>query len=182
MQGTPQSKRSNGHSDAWILGSGISALASAFYLIKQANIRPRNVHILDQHSSLEEAAHQRGDSSRGYDQFAACLPVPLGSPMKELLSAIPSTKVQGRSMLDEIRTMEANRLTAKGSDRTHFFVCERGSMRRIPVESLNLGYRYRASLLRFLFKRESTLAKSQIRDIFPSGFFHSDFWAVWSAQ
>lgn len=102
--------------------------------------------------------------------------------MKELLSAIPSTKVQGRSMLDEIRTMEANRLTAKGSDRTHFFVCERGSMRRIPVESLNLGYRYRASLLRFLFKRESTLAKSQIRDIFPSGFFDSDFWAVWSAQ
>jgi oleate hydratase len=102
--------------------------------------------------------------------------------MSELLSAIPSGRGEGQSLLDDIHVLEANRLATKGSDRTHFLECENGSMHRIPVESLNLGYRHRVNLACFLLRKERSLAKRQIRDLFPNDFFETAFWAVWSAQ
>lgn len=170
------------HPEAWILGTGISSLASAFYLITKSNVRGCDIHVLEHHLSLEQATHKHGDPSNGYDQFAGCLPVPAGSPMKDLLSAIPSAEGEGRSLLDDIHGLEARRLPTQGADRTHFLKCEKGSMQRIPVESLNLGYRYRTNIARFLLRKESCLSKRQIRDFFPNGFFETAFWAVWSAQ
>lgn len=183
MQGSqPQAKRSAEDTEAWILGSGIASVASALYLIKHANVRPSRVHILDKHASLQQASHKKGDSASGYDQFAGCLPVPLGSPMKELLAMIPSTTAQGRSILDEIQTAEASRLTERGNDRTRFLAQNKGCLYHIATESLNLSYRHRAALIYLLLKRERALTKRQIRDMLPDSFFESAFWAVWSAQ
>ena len=102
--------------------------------------------------------------------------------MKELLSAIPSPGGEGRSLLDDIQGLEARRLGTQGTDRTHFVKCEKGSMQRIPVEPLNLAYRYRKKLARFLLRKDSSLFERQIREFFPNGFFETAFWAVWSAQ
>jgi oleate hydratase len=41
---------------------------------------------------------------KGYDQFAGCLPVPIGAPLKGLLASVPSAGVAGRSFSDEIGT------------------------------------------------------------------------------
>lgn len=172
----------DGDDEAWILGSGISSLASAFYLITKSNIRPFNIHILEQQPSLEEAVHHNGDSSSGYDQFAACLPVPIGSPMNEFLSAIPSREREGQSLFDEIQSLQANRLSPNRSDRTQFLECKDGYMHRVPVESINLSCKYRASLVRLLLRRENSITQRPIRDMFPSGFFDTTFWLIWSAQ
>lgn len=164
------------------MGTEISSLASAFYLITKTDIRPCNIHVLDQHPSLEQATHNNDDSTNGYDQFAACLPVPVGSPMNELLSAIPSGQGEDRSLLDDIHALETKRPPSKRSDRTHFLECKNGSMQRIPVGSLNLGYKHRTNLARFLLRKEKSLSRRQVRDLFPNDFFETAFWAVWSAQ
>ena len=177
-----EAKRTAENSEAWILGSGTASLASAVYLIEHVKVQPRNVHILDKHASLEQGSHDKGDPSKGYDQFAGCLPVPGGLPLKDLLATVPSAQSQGRSVLDEIQTAEAKRLSTTGNGRTRFLAQKNGSMEEIPIEKLNLGFRSRVTLVRFLLKREKSLAKGQIRDFFPRSFFDSVFWAVWSAQ
>lgn len=175
-------KRCTENTEAWIVGSGTASLASALYLIKQAKVQPSRVHILDKHASLGERPYNQGDPSSGYDQFAGCLPVPVDSLIKELLAMTPSIEMPGRSLLDEIETAKATRLSAKGSDRTCFLAQTGGSMEHLPVGSLDLGYKLRATLTLFLLKREKYLMARQIRDIFPDSFFKSAFWIVWSTQ
>lgn len=93
--GLNRSKRCPAETEAWILGSGTSSLASALYLIKDAQVPPSKVHILDSHDSVGQILHQAGNPSKGYDQFAGCLPVPIGVPLKELPASIPSAGVAG---------------------------------------------------------------------------------------
>lgn len=175
-------KRTAENSEVWILGSGTASLASAIYLIKHAKVQPSRVHVLNKHASLEQGSHDKGNASRGYDQFAGCLPVPGGLPLKELLAMVPSPNSQGQSVLDDIQTAEENRLSAKGNGRTCFLAQENGIMKQIPTETLNLSFRDRMTLVRLLLKREKSLTKRQIRDFLPKTFFDSIFWTVWSAQ
>ncbi|EAW09075.1 oleate hydratase [Aspergillus clavatus NRRL 1] len=177
-----QEKRDPEQTEAWILGSGISALASAFYLVVNAKVPPGQVHILDSHTSLLDAIHQRGDPVRGYDQFAGCLPVPVGPPLEKLLASIPSTWGQGKSVLDEIRSQSAIRTALSHSHRASFMVQRGGKLRTVPTASLNLSFRHRIQLLCFLLKSERQLRRNAIKDYFDASFFHSIFWAVWSAQ
>lgn len=181
MEGS-KNKRNAENTEAYILGSGTASLASALYLIKHAKLQPSRVHIFDKHASLEQGSHHEGNASRGYDQFAGCLPVPGGLPMKELLAMVPSTKSQGQSLLEEIQKAEASRLSAKEDGRTRFLAQKNGCMEYIPTGSLNLSFKDRLALARFLLKREKSLMKSQIQEFFQKGFFESPFWAVWSVQ
>jgi oleate hydratase len=167
--------------EAWILGSGIAALAAALYLIVDAKVPPCQVHVLDSHTSLGQALHQRGDPSNGYDQFAGCLPIPAGAPLNDLLALIPSTSTRGKSVLDDIQSGLAARNTIHGN-KVPFIVQKRGELLTIPTTSLNLNIKLRMRLLSFMLRNESRLGRKQIKDIFDESFFQSAFWAVWSAQ
>jgi oleate hydratase len=170
------------NTEAWIIGTGTASLATALYLINHAKLQPSKVHILDKNPSMKEDLHNHGHSSSGYDQFAGCLPVPVGSSMKELLAMIPSAELRGKSFLDEIQMTESSRLPSHGSDRTCFVAQKNGTMLHMPIKSLSLSYKYRAILIRLLLKREKSLLRRQICDVLPESFFDSFFWLVWSTQ
>lgn len=136
--------------EAWILGCGIASLASAFYLIKHARISAVNVHILDIHESVEQVMREQGDFPSGYDQFAGCLPSPVGNPLQELLASVPSAKGQGWTVLDEIQLAQDKRINGHGG--THFVVQENRVLRNIPTKSLGLSFRHRLDLIRFILK------------------------------
>lgn len=180
--GTAKIKRSPTETEAWILGSGTSTLASALYLIKDAGVPASNVHILDSHDSVGQIIHQAGNASEGYDQFAGCLPVPIGGPLKRLLASIPSAGVAGQSFLDEIQTAESLRKPAPKCGSTSFLVQNQHALCDIPTNSLNLGTRHRLALISFLLKGERRLGRNQIKDFLPNSFFQSTFWAIWSVQ
>ena len=175
-------KRAVEDHEVWIIGSGTASLASALYFIKHTKVQPSKVHVLDKHASLEEASHKGGNASRGYDQFAGCLPVPGGAPMEELLSMVPSTESPGQSLLQVIQTAEENRLSASENGRTSFLVQRNGSLEQLPVKTLNLSLRNRMTLVSFLLRREKSLTKRPIERFFSKRFFESVFWAIWSAQ
>ncbi|KAL3474749.1 oleate hydratase [Aspergillus californicus] len=170
--------------EAWILGSGTAALASALYLVRLANFAPERVHILDHHGSLGEALHHPGDHSGGYDQFAGCLPVPVGEPLEQLLDLVPSVNDESRSILDEIRSALFKESDEdNGEDgQTRFIVQRNDELRTIPTNRLDLSPRQRIALMRLMLKREKSLERKQIRDYLPGTFFKSTFWAIWSAQ
>ncbi|KAL4912802.1 oleate hydratase [Aspergillus aurantiobrunneus] len=169
-------------SEAWILGSGTASLASALYLVRLANYPPQKVHVLDSHGSLGDAMHHRGDPSSGYDQFAGCLPVPVGEPLKQLLALVPSVRNENRSVFDEIQNSQAKSKKGNGIEHTQFLVQRDGVLRSIPTKSLNLSIRQRLALARLILKREKSLHRTQINDYLPRSFFQSTFWAIWSAQ
>lgn len=175
-------KRSPEHTEAWILGSDIPSLASAIYLIGHAKVPATKVHILDSHGAVGEVLHPTGNPSSGYDQFAGCLPVPIGAPLKELLASIPSAKVRGRSILDEIQTTKANRKSVTQKSRTLFLVQENGTLRDVLTTSLNLGLKHRFHLMKLMLTGEKRLGRSHIKDLLPDCFFQSIFWNIWSAQ
>ncbi|KAJ5353882.1 hypothetical protein N7541_006446 [Penicillium brevicompactum] len=178
-------KRSPEQTEAWILGTGTASLASAFYLIKHARLSPQNVHILESRDSVQQVLHRKGDPSSGYDQFAGCLPVPIGGPLKEILACIPSTissPAGQQSFLNDIQSAEVNRKIETESSGIGVLVQKNRLIRNIATGSLNLNLKHRLNLARLVLKREKSLGRNQIRDFFSESFFHTSFWAIWSAQ
>jgi oleate hydratase len=175
-------KRSPETTEAWILGSGTASFAAAMYLVQHVKIPAPKVHVLDSHVSIETASHHTGNIIVGYDQFAGCLPVPVGTPLKDLLASVPSVGNQERTVLDEIKNAEINRTPVTHDHATRFVVKWNSSSRNIPTKSLNLSPKQRLQLIRFILKREKRLGRNQIRDCLPNSFFQSSFWVVWSAQ
>lgn len=178
-------KRSPEQTEAWILGTGTASLASAFYLIKHARLSPQNVHILESRDSVQQVLHRKGDPSSGYDQFAGCLPVPIGGPLKEILACIPSTissPAGQQSFLNDIQSAEVNRKIETESSGIGVLVQKNRLIRNIATGSLNLNLKHRLNLARLVLKREKSLGRNQIRDFFFESFFHTSFWAIWSAQ
>ncbi|CAG8875856.1 unnamed protein product [Penicillium nalgiovense] len=152
--------RSPEATEAWVLGSGTASLASAVYLITHAKLRPSAVHILDEHLSLQETIHRQGSAHAGYDQFAACLPVPIGSELKEFLDTIPSAVAEGQSFLDDIQ-QEEKRLAIDRTGRTCFIAQKDGCFKHLPTDSLNLGWNHRINLVRLFMKGEKPCKESQ---------------------
>lgn len=174
-------RRSPETTEAWILGSGTASLASAVYLIKKAHLRPSAVHILDEHLSLQQTLHDQGSTHAGYDQFAGCLPAPVGSALTELLDMIPSAVTEGRSYLHDLRAEEEQNLMNR-TGATCFIAQNKGGFKHLPTKSLNIGWNHRIHLMRLLMKREKTLQKKEIRIFFRESFFRSTFWTIWSTQ
>jgi oleate hydratase len=180
-----QDKRRFEQTEAWILGSGTASLASAFYLIKFAKIPPSKVHILESRDSAQEILHQKGDPNCGYDQFAGCLPLPIGEPLKELLASIPSlipTRSGSRqTYLGEIETEERRSFPRKFS-RTNFLVQKNHILQNLVTGPLDLQLKHRMRLAQLILRPEPKLGRNQIKDFFCETFFETTFWAIWSAQ
>jgi oleate hydratase len=175
-------KRSPETTEAWILGSGPASLAAAFYLVQHAKIPAPKVHVLDSHASMEHTLHQKGDVVNGYDQFAGCLPVQVGAPLKGFLASIPSVEGQEQTVLDDIQNSQRNRTATTQDVTTRFVEQKNDTLKVIPTKSLNLSTKQRLRLAWFMLKREKHLRRYRIQDCFPGSFFQSSFWSLWSAQ
>ncbi|KAJ6035832.1 hypothetical protein N7540_000111 [Penicillium herquei] len=167
---------------AWIIGTGTASLASAVYLIQRANLPPQNVHVLDAHISLGGSLHNNGDPSHGYNQFAGCLPVPVGKPLKDLLASIPSPIAHGDTVLDTITKEELSQIPGDHHDRTRFLIQNPRGRDNINPDKLNLSVSHRFYLARLVLRSETRIHREHIKDVMPKSFFQSVFWSVWSAQ
>jgi hypothetical protein len=176
-------ERSPETTEAWIIGSGMSALASAVYLVEIAKVPPQRVHIWDHNVSLGDVTHPEGDSVHGYDQFGGCLPVPVGAPLRELLALVPSARkpAQSQSVLDEIVSCERDRNGMQKNRKVNFLVQKKGKLESLSSHS-SIQFNERQQLARFLFKCERRMKRKRICDFFPDSFFQSFFWAILSIQ
>ncbi|KAJ5814506.1 hypothetical protein N7474_006283 [Penicillium riverlandense] len=176
-----QYKRSPDKTEAWILGSGTASLASALYLVQFAKVPASKVHVLDSHISMGQVLHNSGDPTNGYDQFAACLPVPVGTPLAELLALVPSVSGLGHTVWDDIKSAETRRVKQRNS-RTRFLVQKNDALNDIHTNSLHLSVQHRLELIMLVLRGEKRLGRAQIQDFLPPSFFQSTFWTIWTAQ
>ena len=160
-------------SKVYLVGSGIASLASATYLIKDAGVPGKNIHILEQNNIAGGALDGAGDPEHGF--------IIRGGRMHEehfvcywdLLSEIPSYGDPAVSVKDE--SFEFNsRFVSHAQAR----LIKDG--KRVDLSSLGLSLKDQTDILKLTFSSEKSLDNLRIEDWFKKEFFETHFWYLWS--
>ncbi|PLY12365.1 MAG: oleate hydratase [Sulfurimonas sp.] len=163
------------HSKIYLVGGGIASLASAFYLIKDAGVPGKNIHILEQSRVLGGALDGGGNPQNGF--------IIRGGRMHEehfvcywdLLSNIPSYDNLDISIKDE--SFEFNsRFVSHAQAR----LIKEG--KRMDVSSFGLSLKDQADLLKLIFASEGSLENIRIEEWFEEKFFETNYWYLWTSM
>ena len=171
-------RQKNTHSDkskVYLVGGGIASLASAAYLIKDAGVPGKNIHILEQDDILGGALDGGGDPENGF--------VIRGGRMHEehfvcywdLLSNIPSYDDPKLSVKDECFEFNSRYVS-------HAQARLLKDGKRIDLSSFGLSMKDQADLLRLTFASESSLDNVRIEDWFEEEFFETNYWYLWTSM
>ena len=164
-----------GTSKVYLVGSGIASLASATYLIKDAGVPGKNIHILEQDDIPGGALDGSGDPENGF--------VIRGGRMHEehficywdLLSNVPSYDDPSISVKEE--SFEFNsRFISHAQAR----LLKDGKI--MDVSSFGLSLKDQADLLRLTFSSEGSLDNVRIEDWFEEEFFETNYWYLWATM
>ncbi len=159
----------------YLVGSGIASLASATYLVKDAGVPGKNIHILEQDDILGGALDGSGEADDGF--------VIRGGRMHEkhyecywdLLSNIPSYDDPDVSVKDE--SFEFNsRFVSNAQAR----LLRDG--RKMDVSSFGLSLKDQADLVKLTFVSEASLGNKRIEDWFSQEFFETNYWYLWTSM
>ena len=162
-------------SKIYLIGSGIASLASAVYLIKDAGVQGKNIHILEKDNILGGALDGDGNKEDGFvvrggrmhEEHYACY--------WDLLSNIPSYDDPNVSVKEE--SFEFNkRFVSNGQAR----LLKEGKI--MDVSSYGLSIKQQAEFLKLIFASEKSLGNKRIEDWFDQAFFDTNFWYIWSTM
>lgn len=159
-----------------IIGGGIAGLATAVYLVRDAGVSGKNIHIYEQLEIAGGSLDGSGDADAGYmirggrmfEKHFACT--------FDLLDTIPSTHDPHLSATQDI--MAFNRMVPGSSN------C-RLVRNGLPAEDrydLTLGAQDIVDINRLILQPERNLAGRSIEDWFKPSFFESNFWLMWATM
>lgn len=161
---------------AYLIGGGIGSLAAAAFLIRDAKMTGKNIHILEESQiyggSMDGAGvWQEGYTARGgreIEEHFECF--------MELFSFIPSLKDKERSVLDEFREFNINepieshcRIVAKQGEKVDF-------------SSFGLSTSNALELAKLHMTTEEALGATTIGEYFDPSFFETNFWFFWATM
>jgi oleate hydratase len=163
------------NSKVYIIGSGISGLSSAIYLIKDAGVAGENIHILERDLIAGGATDGIGDPDKGYVVRGGRMHEMHYECYWELLSHIPSLENPEISVRDE--SYEFNqRFVSNGQAR----LLKDG--KKLDVSSYGLSFQQQADFVKLTFVSEESLGNKRIEDWFDQAFFDTTFWYIWSTM
>ena len=159
---------------AYLVGSGLASLAAACFLVRDAQMPGKNIHILEAMDIAGGACDGIEDPTRGYvmrggremDDHFECL--------WDLFHSIPSLDIPGASVLDEYYWLNKHdpnyslcRATEHRGEDAHtdgkFRLSQKGSM----------------EIMKLFFTKDEDLYDKTIEDVFDDEVFRSDFWLYW---
>jgi len=151
----------------YLVGGGIASLAAAKYLIQDASVSSKNIHILEQDDILGGALDGGGEPDDGF--------VVRGGRMHEkhyvcywdLLSDIPSLEDPSVSVTEE--SFEFNRRFVSNAQAR---LLREGKV--LDVSSFGLSLKNQADFLKLTFVSERSLGNQRIEDWFTQDFFETN--------
>ncbi|PKG49780.1 oleate hydratase [Olleya sp. 1-3] len=159
----------------YLIGSGIASLASAVYLVKDAGVQGKNIHILEKDNILGGALDGAGDKEEGFVVRGGRMHEAHYTCYWDLLSNIPSYEDPNVSVKDE--SFEFNkRFVSNGQAR----LLKEGKI--MDVSSYGLSIKQQAEFLKLIFASEKSLGNKRIEDWFEQAFFETNFWYIWSTM
>ena len=159
----------------YLIGSGISALASAVYLQKDARVPGKNIHIFEKDEILGGACDGAGNADQGFIIRGGRMHEMHYECYWELLSLIPSLEDPNISVRDE--SYEFNeRFVSNAQAR----LLKGG--KKLDVSSYGLSLSQQADFLKLTFVSERSLKNKRIQDWFEPSFFETKFWLIWTTM
>ena len=162
---------------AYLVGSGLAALAAACFLVRDAQMPGENIHILEEMDipggacdGIEDA--QRGFVARGgreMEDHFECL--------WDLFRSIPSLETEGLSVLDEfyrLNKVDPNFSLMRATQ-------NRGESARTD-NKFGLSQKALMEILHVFLMQESDLQDKRIDEVFTEAFFSSHFWLYWRSM
>ena len=159
---------------AYIVGSGLAALAAACFLVRDGQMPGEQIHILEAMDIAGGACDGIFDASRGYIMRGGREMEDHFECLWDLFRSIPSLEVPGASVLDEFYWLNKHdpnyslcRATVNRGKDAHtdgkFRLSQKGCM----------------EIMKLFLTRDEDLYDKTIEDVFDEEVFDSTFWLYW---
>ena len=159
---------------AYIVGSGLGALAAACFLVRDGQMKGENIHILEAMDIAGGACDGINDPSRGYimrggremENHFECL--------WDLFHSIPSLEVPGASVLDEFYWLNKHD--------ENYSLCRATKNRGEDAHTdgkFNLSQKGCMEIMKLFLTKNEDLYDKTIEDVFDDEVFNSTFWLYW---
>ena len=161
---------------AYIIGSGLAGLSAAVFLVRDAQMKGENIHILEElpvaGGSLDGAKRPNAGfvvrGGREMENHFECL--------WDMYRSIPSLEIPGASYLDEYYWLDKEDPNSSNCR----LIYNRGD--RLPSDGqYGLG-KCTNEIVKLIMTPEKELEGETIEEFFSDGFFKTNFWSYWSTM
>ncbi|KAL2844497.1 oleate hydratase [Aspergillus pseudoustus] len=188
-------RRDSKSSEAWLVGSGVANLSTALHLMKDAQVPPGNIHILDGSHESGGGLKIHGDATDGYFLPMDGNPHFHGECVERLLDMIPGATEgaeERKSVMEGIREREGvMREKEKEKDPEARQAQARAQVRGVKMGDkgvemfhagkFQVGMKHRMTLVGLMMENETSVGTKKIEDVFDKTFFDTSFWMLWSS-
>ena len=161
---------------AHIVGGGLAGLATAVFLVRDAQVPGRQIHIY-------EELPIPGGSLDGDNRPNVGFVIRGGREMEnhfetmwDMYRSIPSLEIEGASYLDEFYWLDQD---DPNSSNTRI-IYKRGQ--RVPTDGKYELDDKAMELVKLVMTPESKLGRQTLEDFFTPDFFESNFWSYWATM
>lgn len=161
---------------AHIVGGGLAGLATAIFLVRDAQVPGSQIHIYEELPIL-------GGSLDGDNRPNVGFVIRGGREMEnhfetmwDMYRSIPSLEIEGASYLDEFYWLDQD---DPNSSNTRL-IYKRGQ--RVPTDGKYELDDKAMELVKLVMTPESKLGRQTLEDFFTPDFFESNFWSYWATM
>jgi len=158
---------------AYLVGSGIAAMAAAAFLIREGGFDGTDIHLFEEHRETGGSLDAGGTPETGYTMRGGRMFEAEFRCTYDLLSQIPSLDNPSVSVTEDILAAYED----FGWDDAARLVDADGKI--MDVRSMGFSDHDRLDLVRCLVTPESRLDGKRITDCFGGHFFTTNFWYMW---
>ena len=159
---------------AYIVGSGLAALAAACFLVRDGQMPGENIHILEAMDVAGGACDGIFDASRGYIMRGGREMEDHFECLWDLFRSIPSLEIDNASVLDEFYWL--NR------EDPNYSLCRATENRGEDAHTdgrFNLSQKGALEIVKLFMTPDEKLYDKTIEDVFDEEVFDSTFWLYW---
>ena len=173
----PEKPKDADKKSAYIVGSGLAGLSAAFYLVRDAQVKGENIHIL-------EALPRSGGSCDGYHDISKGFYMRGGREMDnhfecmwDLYKDVPSIENENVSVLDEYYWLNKHD--------PNYSLCRATVNRGQDAHTdgkFELDKEAQKQVLKLYLTPEKDLEDKKISECFDDHFWKSNFWLYWQTM
>ena len=159
---------------AYLVGSGLASLAAACFLVRDAQMPGKNIHILEAMDIAGGACDGIDDPTRGYVMRGGREMEDHFECLWDLFHSIPSLEVPGASVLDEYYWLNKHD--------PNYSLCRATERRGEDAQTdgkFGLSQKGSMEIMKLFFTKDEDLYDKTIEDVFDDEVFGSQFWLYW---
>lgn len=161
---------------AYLIGGGIGSLSAAAFLIRDAHMPGKNIHILEQLDVAGGSMDGAGTAETGYTARGGREIEAHFECFMDLFGSIPSIKDPDRSVLDEF-----HELNLEEPIESHCRIVSHQGQKE-DFSNLGLSRENAMELARLHLLTEEKLGDTTIEQYFSPSFFETNFWFFWATM